>query len=95
MSKLVGTWENDTGLSYTFRLDGTYSGTQAASGATPAKSGGGTWKVTTADGDKIKIELLNKSGRASPQEWDASQNADGVIQRIVEGSPPITFKRKG
>jgi hypothetical protein len=94
MSKMLGTWESGGGLSYTFRGDGTYSAAQAAVDGKAAKSMDGTWRVTGAEGDKIKVELKAKTGSVSAQEWDTSKIASGDLSR-VDKTPAVEFKRKG
>jgi hypothetical protein len=88
MSKVVGVWEGENGITYTFRADGTYKA--AAKGG---RSMDGTWKVEGVDKNRIKTSLTAKTGNVVHLEWDA-EYAKTVGQMIrVDGGKNIIFRR--
>ena len=95
ISRLAGTWENATGLSYAFRPDGTYTAAQAAGPGVEAKSATGSWKILTTEGASLlTVELVKApDGKPVSQKWDIAQSASGQIVR-VDTNPATPFKRK-
>jgi hypothetical protein len=89
VSKLVGIWEGENDITYTFRADGTYKA--AAKGG---RSMDGTWKVDGVDKNHVKTSLTAKTGNVVKLEWDV-EYANTVGQMIrIDGGKNIIFRRK-
>ena len=93
LTRMVGTWESPGGLTYVFKEDGTYTGTQTVAGAAP-KSGGGTWKVAKVDptqANTVDLELKTQSGKVNSQRWRLD---DAKKMTRLTPAPETVFTRK-
>lgn len=88
MSRMVGQWADAEGLTYAFRIDGSYTASKGEKIAT------GEWRVTSVEdgGQIINIELVPPSGNAVTQKWKVG--ADGGKQMIrVVGDKELVYQR--
>ena len=92
VSRMAGTWESaSAGLTYTFRIDGTYTGQRTGA---DAKSADGKWrvlKVDAADGGTAEVELTSPSGKIISQRW---RLGDGKTMTRIVGTERTEFTRK-
>jgi hypothetical protein len=85
---LVGVWEGENDITYTFRADGSY---KAASKA--GKSRDGKWQVTGAEKFKVNVKLTADTGNAVDMTFDTEYAlAPGQIVRL-DGGRQIIFRR--
>jgi hypothetical protein len=96
ISRMSGTWESATGLSYAFRPDGTYTAAQAAQPGVEAKSASGNWKILSTEGTSLlNVELVKvPGGTPAVQKWDIAESAAGQILRVDTKPAATVFKRK-
>jgi hypothetical protein len=93
LMRMVGTWSNAAGFTYTFKDDGTYTASQAATATAPAKSGGGKWKVAKVDATQpntVELELVTDKGTVNTNRWRLDNNKQ--ITRLTP-APETPFTR--
>jgi hypothetical protein len=87
-SKLVGVWEGENKITYTFRADGSYK-----AAAENGRSMDGKWEVTGVDKQMVSTKLTAKSGTVVEMIWDTEYAVNnGQIVRKDSGKT-IIFRR--